>query len=366
MNHSLGQSNFIVSRKWKGEFPPKRILAIRLQAQGDVVITLPYLQHLRNNLPASTQIDLLTRKEFSSIPQNLILFNKIFTIGGDRNYYRQLASTWLLLPSLMLQRYDMVLDLQHNILSKIVRKAVRPRAWSLFDRFSSLPAGERTRLTIQAAGFPAAGMDPSFRFKGSNEPLKLLRECGWDESSELVVMNPAAAFPTRNWPLRNYLEFARGWLAHHPNTQFLMVGTSFIQDKAAWLKEKLGRRLINLVGLTTASEAFIILQQARLVLSEDSGLMHMAWVSGVPTIALFGGTRSDWARPLGPHTTFVDASNLSCGGCMKETCKYGDVHCMTRISPGSIICQSLDLLHAVDKQGISLNQKKPALYKNAF
>jgi heptosyltransferase-2 len=61
----------------KGQLP-KRILAIRLQAMGDLVITLPYLQALREQLPASVQIDLLTRKEVDSIPRNLILTPSTF------------------------------------------------------------------------------------------------------------------------------------------------------------------------------------------------------------------------------------------------------------------------------------------------
>src|ERR1700712_95931 len=104
----------ISARPWKGDTPPKRILAIRLQAMGDVVITLPYLQHLRQALPPETVIDFLTREESADIPRNIQLFNRIYGIGGGRIFKKQLIYTFLLLPKLWLRRYDAVLDLQNN------------------------------------------------------------------------------------------------------------------------------------------------------------------------------------------------------------------------------------------------------------
>jgi len=334
----------IPAEPWQKNKLPKRILAIRLQAMGDVTITLPYLQHLRNSLPASTRIDFLTRKECEDIPKNILLFNKVISIGGGRSFKKQLLHTVFLLPKLLWRRYDVVIDLQNNNLSELVRKTIRPHAWSVFDRFSSNAAGERTRLTIEATGLIRNAIDPDFHFKKHIDPITILKNNGWNETSELVVLNPAAAFPTRNWPLENYVSFAQLWLHRFPNSQFLVLGTSFIETKAAWLKEKLGKKMIAIINKTTPSEAFAILQKVKFVLSEDSGLMHMAWVSGVPTLALFGSTRSDWARPLGKNSFFLDSSDLSCGNCMQETCKWGDVHCLTRYSPEVVFTHAYSLV----------------------
>ena len=117
----------IPRKSWNKKNSPKRLLAIRLQAMGDVVITLPYLQALRNNLPADTKIDLLTLEENKSIPHSIELFNKIYSIRGYRNFKKQLVFTSLLLPKILLRRYDVVLDLQNNLISRIVRKAVKPQ-----------------------------------------------------------------------------------------------------------------------------------------------------------------------------------------------------------------------------------------------
>jgi len=336
-----------IARPWTLNDLPTRILAIRLQAMGDVTITLPYLQHLRDSLPASTRIDLLTRRECGDIPKGILLFNRVMTIGGGRSFKWQMLQTFFLLPRFLSGRYEVVIDLQNNEISELVRKFIRPKAWSVFDRFSSAAAGERTRLTIEAIGLGKCDISSHFKFKGDDESGVILKKNGWNGTAELVVLNPAAAFISRNWPLENYASFAELWLKQFPNAQFLVIGTSFISPKADYLKNRMGERLIRVVDQTTPSQAFTILQHARFVLSEDSGLMHMAWVSGIPTLALFGSTRSDWSRPMGKRSFFLDSSDLPCGNCMQEICRYGDVHCLTRYSPEFVFDKAVGIINAV-------------------
>ena len=101
---------------------------------------------------------------------------------------------------------------------------------------------------------------------------------------------------------------------------------------------------MNLVGKTTPSQALAIVQRASLVLTEDCGLMHMAWVSGVPTLALFGSSRHVWSAPLGHHTLCLHSGDLECGACMEPTCRYGDVHCLTRYSSEDVVEHAVILI----------------------
>ena len=343
---SLSGENILASSWTRNDFP-KRILAIRLQAMGDVTITLPYLQHLRNSLPSSTKIDFLTRKECDDIPKRILLFDRVIALRGGRSFNRQLLHTFFLLPSFLFRRYDAVIDLQNNGISELVRKFIHPKAWSVFDRFSSKAAGERTRLTIEAIGLGTNDVSSDFKFRGQTDSDSILKRNGWNGTNELIVLNPAAAFVTRSWPLENYAAFAELWQKRFPNAQFLVIGTSFISPKAKYLKMKMGEKIISIVNQTTPSQAFAILQHTSFVLSEDSGLMHMAWVSGIPTLALFGSTRSDWTRPLGGKSFFLDSSDLPCGNCMQEVCRYGDVHCLTRYTPEFVFEKAVGIMSSI-------------------
>jgi ADP-heptose:LPS heptosyltransferase len=199
-------------------------------------------------------------------------------------------------------------------------------------------------LTIEAVGLGNNQLDNHLRLRRSSPAAAILTNSGLIDTDPLVVLNPAGAFATRNWEMHKYVLFARQWLQRWPSTKFLVLGTSFIAEKAAFLESELGEHLINLVGTTTPSEVFALLQRATLVLSEDSGLMHMAWVSGTPVLALFGSTRSDWSRPLGLRSLVLDSSDLPCGNCMQATCRRGDVFCLSRRSPGEVFARAVSLL----------------------
>ena len=79
-------------KPWQFESLPKKILIIRLQAMGDVAITLPYVQSLKEKLPANTKLHFLTRNEVKDIPGSVRLFDWVYSIGGGRNTKLQLLS----------------------------------------------------------------------------------------------------------------------------------------------------------------------------------------------------------------------------------------------------------------------------------
>ncbi len=330
---------------WTRTEAPRRILAIRLQALGDVVITLPYLQALRTVLP-NAEIDCLTRREDGDIPSSLVLFRRVYQLGGGRRGWRQILCALGALPRLLLRRYDVVLDLQNNPVSRLVVAALRPPAWSAFDRVSPISAGERTRRTIEVAGFPLPRVDAGIALKHPTRGLDILRAAGWTPEKALIILSPAGAFPSRNWPLESYIAFAHLWQKRH-DAQFAVLGLPAMRAKATALKARLGDVLLDLVAKTTPLEALAVVQQAQLVLTEDCGLMHMAWTSGVPTLALFGSSRHDWSAPLGTHSRCLHSGDLPCGACMDVECRFGDVHCLTRYAPERILQEAEDLLDSI-------------------
>ncbi|HEX7049390.1 MAG TPA: glycosyltransferase family 9 protein [Longimicrobiales bacterium] len=345
--HSAGGAE-INALPWRRSRPPARVLAIRLHALGDTVLTLPYLHALRRLLPDTT-LDFLTRREVADIPKNVILFDRVFDIGGGRDPRRQWLSALTLVPRLSLQRYDVILDLQRNRLSRAIRILLNPRSWSEFDRFSPRLAGERTRATIEAAGLGPLEVRPDLVLRRKDMGSDKLRAAGWNGVSNLVVLNPAGAFPGRSWPLESYLRFAELWLAQVSRaTQFVVLGLPALGTRARYLKARLGSRLLDLTGRTSPSEAFAVLQRAMLVLSEDSGLMHMAWVSGAPTLALFGASRSDWSRPHGNYSDCLRACQRAEGVCISDGhCHAGPPTCLQEVSPEAVVERARVLMRRV-------------------
>jgi ADP-heptose:LPS heptosyltransferase len=335
------------------ESTPSRILVIRLHAIGDVAITLPSCIALKERYP-SIPIDFLTTEACAELPKALTTFERVYvfpSVVSRQQRVRRVLEWCAKFPKF---RYDVIIDLQSNWVSRALRRSAFPKYWSEFDRFSLRPAGDRVVYTVRRAGLEL--IHPTYRLDVRRDLLERAREIlhrnGWDGMTRLIVFNPAGVWKTRNWPIEYYAELGR-LISHEERTQFLLLGTERIVQKAQFLEQQLAGSVMNLVGKTSLGEALAILQYVNTVVTEDSGLMHMAWVSGVPTVALFGSSRHDWSRPLGEHSLCLNSGDLECGSCMKAVCPYGDVHCLTRYSAEYVYHQTQNLLHALQPQRAS-------------
>jgi heptosyltransferase II len=329
----------IKSKPWGEKELPRKILAIRLQALGDTIITLPYLNDLKKKHPGLT-LHFLTRKEVSAIPQSINIFEKVITLGGARNARLQFVLLLFKLPALWLERYDVIIDLQNNRISRFARMFLFPKSYAEFDKSSPISAGERTRLTIEASGLGRSEILTSF-------PLKhgILSSFSVDENDINIILNPAGYCVSRNWPLENYIEFSRLWKEKvNRRSKFILLLMPSHAEKAGQLKSGIGDECIDLTGRASQVEAFQIISQCSLMITEDSGLMHMSWVQGVPTVALFSSSRKDWSAPQGPNSICLDSSDLECGPCQLEQCKFGNNACLTRYSPSYLVDICIKLL----------------------
>ena len=327
---------------WKHPYLPRKILAIRFQALGDTVVSLPYLQSLKRQFP-EIELHFITKKEVCDIPKNIHLFDKVFILKGGRSARLQFLFVLLKLPSLIWQSYDAVLDLQNNRISILLRKLLWVKAWSEFDKYSPLPAGERMKLAIEALGGWKISLDTNFKLDINIEGL--LSVNNWKKDHDIVLLNPAGCFSSRSWPLSYYVEFAKLWIKHiNVSTQFLLLLLPAHKEKADFISRSLKDKCIDLTGKANQLEAFAILQKCKFVLSEDSGLMHMAWIQKIPTLALFSSSKRVWSAPQGKWSICLDSSDMECGPCMKEVCKYNDNRCLTRFTPEFVLARAIPLI----------------------
>jgi heptosyltransferase II len=325
------------SLPWRSNHAPRKILVMRFEAIGDVIVTIPACNALRQVFP-DARIDFLTSEACAEIPRAIRLFGCIHTTAARQARRQRVLQPLILGARLRREHYDVILDLQRHQISRLIRRMAGPSAWSEFDRFSPRHAVNRIMDTCGLAGFP--DLNPIYRLDLKSEvherAYSILRNYGWDGKTKLVMLNPAGLWATRNWPLARYQELAALWSEIEP-VRFLFVGMERIREKAAFLANKLAGRAINLTGNTSLAEALGVMQYTSVAVSEDSGLLHMAWVSGIPTVALFGSTRSDWTHPLGNRTRFVGSEDLQFGACMQFECRFGDVHCLSRYSAEAIL-----------------------------
>ena len=95
-------------------------------------------------------------------------------------------------------------------------------------------------------------------------------------------------------------------------------------------------RCIDLVGRTDLAEATDLLAFASVVLSNDSGLMHIAAALGKNVIGLYGSTSYDFTPPLSDNAELI-STDIGCRPCFKRECPLGHLRCLTEIKPGRVI-----------------------------
>ncbi len=341
----MEQENFTF-RKWDKPALPERILVIRLHAIGDTALTIPACNSLRKQYH-KTVIDFMTSELSVPMLRAIGIFDNVF---GFRDYstlemkhdslkarldkLKEIKKWGAVLKK---NNYDIIIDLQRNRASRLLRFFAGGEYYSEFDRLSPNAASLRTLATFHRAGFDSITNDCYLDL----EPVLLSRakhillQNGWDGRSKLVVINPAGIWKTRNWPIENYAGLAE-LFANEGGYSFVIIGDERIKERAEYLRERIGKNLINLAGKTKLDEALGIFQLVWATVSEDSAVIHISWASGTPTLALLGSTRSDWTSPQPPHGASLNSSDLECGNCMEAECKFGDVHCLTRFTPEEV------------------------------
>ena len=120
------------------------------------------------------------------------------------------------------------------------------------------------------------------------------------------------------------------------NYKIIVLGSENDKKIGAQITREGGNHVCDLTGKTTFEEVVHCIANARCIVSNDSGLMHLAGFLAKPIIGIFGSTALEWTSPLGPKSIVI-STHEPCSPCFKRECKYGHYHCMKNISPQMIL-----------------------------
>ncbi len=175
---------------------------------------------------------------------------------------------------------------------------------------------------------------------------RLLESESLDPHAGLLVLNPGAAFGSaKRWHEDRFAQ-AADQIAEEFQLQTVVVGSASETPIADRIRSRMRHPAVALTGRTDLETLLGVLSLASLIITNDSGPMHMAAALGIPTVAVFGSTDSEVTRPVGPRTRVV-RHEVSCSPCLLRECPI-DHRCMEAVTVDDVFkaAKGMNLLRA--------------------
>jgi heptosyltransferase I len=289
--------------------PPHNICIFRLSALGDVTHTVPVVRALQAAWPdcrITWIIGKLEHRLLGALPGvEFIVYDKRGGLEAFKGLRRALQG----------RRFDVLLHMQvalrANLLSRLVKAPLR-LGWDaarsrdqhqLFinQRIATVPLQHQVQGFLEfprALGIEIA--EPDWRLPTSAADHAWAEQQLPGEQATLVI-SPCSSHRLRNWSVARYATVADHAASALKMRVVLSGGPSDLErDTAAAIEQAMRQRAINLVGKDTLSQSMALLQRASLLLSPDSGPVHIANAMGTAVIGLYAAT---WARRSGPYNS---------------------------------------------------------------
>lgn len=181
----------------------------------------------------------------------------------------------------------------------------------------------------------------------------LLTEFKLHRDKPILALCPGAEFgPAKQWPEKHYAEVARqklseGWEVWIMGSEKDRIVAKTIKDTIAASSEEQQNNIAVLAGKTDLSQAIDLLSIADAVVSNDSGLMHIAAALHRPLVAVYGSTSPDFTPPLADNVA-MESISVDCGPCFKRECPLGHLKCLNDLKPESVVNRLNELTIARD------------------
>ncbi len=234
-------------------------------------------------------------------------------------------------------------EFRHGLLND-VRVLDKPAFPLMIDRFNAL-AFAKGRIA-KASDFPAPHPQPRLAADAALA-IEAADARRLDRSSGVLALCPGAEFgPSKRWPEGHFAAVAGDAIA--AGRQVWLFGSAkdapVCEAIRAALLEAARERCISLAGRTSLGEAVDLLSLADAVVSNDSGLMHVAAALGRPLAALYGSTSPGFTPPLTGRRAML-REDLPCSPCFKRECPLGHHDCMRKLEPKRVV----DALAALER-----------------
>jgi len=319
-----------------------KFLIIRFSSIGDIVLTTPVVRCLKQQV-SGAEVHFLTKSSFLPVVKHNPYIDKIHL----------LAHSWeLMIEELKIEKYDYIIDLHHNTKTLRVKSALKKKSFSFYKLniekyiYTSLKLNflpkihivDRYLKTVESFGVKndGAGLD---YFISKEEETKR-EDIPASHSAGFIACVIGAALGTKQWPVNKWKEFCRQ--LDHPVILLGGPEDSAAGNEIATVDDV---KVYNACGKFKLNESADLVRKAKLVISNDTGLMHIAAAFKKPVISLWGNTVPSfgmtpyYGATMVPHS-IIQVNKLWCRPCSKigyKKCPLGHFKCMEKIEVEQVL-----------------------------
>lgn len=325
---------------------------------GDVALLLPVIKSLVA-AHKNVEVTIVTRPRFAPFFYDIDRV-KVFAADVDNTYNGIFGMRELFRALIRKASYDVVVDLHDHLRSRILRTFFRlfftnvvvfskgrKEKKSFARKHNKIVAPLPHTINRYQAAFTKAGFAfdllpaPWFDIPESVQRVadEWLSRNGLEKREKWIGLAPFALHATKVWPLDNYALLIEEVLKSGPAKFFLFGGGARETKYFESLQKKFPQHCVVAAGQLKIRQEIALMKRLDLMVCVDSSNMHMAALSGVPVLSIWGGTHPDVGfAPVGTAARIIQITRkeLPCRPCSvygRETCYVGGFPCLTRITP---------------------------------
>jgi lipopolysaccharide heptosyltransferase II len=348
----------------------EKVLIIKLSAIGDVVMATPAFAAIRRKHP-SAHISILIGEWAKPVVENNPNIDEIISVDENIFWKRKVIGLIGLFSKLHKQHFKVIYIMHWSNLFNLFAFLLGAEERIGFDRFGKskfltrkVPFSEGVKgihtveRYLMLVEEKLNGLNKEMEIYLTEDEIsrgeKILEEYNINKSGKIIGIapgggeNPKSRMFIRRWPREYFISLGRKIISEL-GVPILLFGNVLERSLCDDIENRIDKKsmVINLAGKTTLREVAAIMKKCSLVITNDSGLLHLAAAAGTNTISLFGPT-APWDKvPISLRNThFFFYKNYSCSPCYKygkfPHCK--EISCLRSIHPEEVFCKIAELL----------------------
>ena len=327
-----------------------KILILKPSSLGDVVQAVPVLRMLKLHWPGAEIYWWIETNSASLLEGDPDLAG---LIAFDRKRWAEplrVGEVWKCITEMRGHRFDLVVDLQALVRSGAIAWVAngtytvglqdwRELALGFYDRSVPRPSPRTHAVDWYLEVLKLLGVPLRWDFEWLPKRADIAAELAqqWSLKGNTIMLQPGARWLNKRWPAEHFAEVVRLLHARDSATKFVIVGGNSDRDLGKIIFEAAPDVCLDLTGRTTLPQTVELIRASKLMVTNDTGPMHIAAALGTPVVGLFGPTNPARTGPYRQQQFALQRNELSCVPCLKSFCSNSEpLACLRGISPARV------------------------------